>query len=143
MKSLNGVLSWLGCALTLVGPRAMAGDPITLPLWIPAPPGGVGSAGPETIDAAGTVGNVSTPSVAVYLPARALATGTALIVCPGGSYAKVGFFTTGMGTVDYFVPKGIGVIVLKYRTRPPSHESAVCSSPQAGAPVAQGSRRRR
>lgn len=94
--------------------------PELLPLWDGTPPHHVGTAGAETIDAAGTVGNVSVPAIAVHLPPPERATGRAFIVCPGGSYSRVGLFTSGMGTVDYFVPKGAAIIVLKYRTRPPS-----------------------
>ena len=46
----------------------------------------------------------------------------ALIVCPGGSYREVGLFAGGMGAVDSFVPKGVTVVVLKYRTKPPSKD---------------------
>lgn len=94
--------------------------PLKLPLWEGPPPGFVANAVPESIDAAGTVSNVSVPSIEVHLPPRASATGLALIACPGGSYSRVGLVTSGMGMVDYFVPKGVAIIVLKYRTRPPS-----------------------
>ncbi|MEY4940649.1 MAG: hypothetical protein RIQ93_2384 [Verrucomicrobiota bacterium] len=96
------------------------GEPLRLPLWEGAPPGFSANAVPENIDAAGTVSNVSVPSLEVHLPPRAAATGLALIACPGGSYSRVGLVTSGMGMVDYFVPKGVAIIVLKYRTRPPS-----------------------
>lgn len=104
-------------ALPLAGLDAA---PTVLPLWDGAPPRFVAGAGPETIDAAGTVGNVSVPVIAVHLPPPDQATGQAFIVCPGGSYSRVGLYTSGMGAVDYFVPQGAAVIVLKYRTRPPS-----------------------
>lgn len=107
-------------ALTLL--TGLRAEPVNLPLWEGAPPGFVSTAGPETMDAAGTVGNVSVPAIAVHLPAKEKASGTALIICPGGSYSRVGLFTSGMGTVDYFVPRGVAIIVLKYRTRPPSKD---------------------
>lgn len=94
--------------------------PLNVPLWDGNPPGFVATAEPEHIDTAGTVGNVSVPSLAVHLPPREKASGVALIICPGGSYSRVGLFTSGMGTIDYFVPRGVAIIVLKYRTRPPS-----------------------
>jgi acetyl esterase/lipase len=108
----------LALAGTLVA--GLQAAPELLPLWDGTPPHHVGTAGAETIDAAGTVGNVSVPAIAVHLPPPERATGRAFIVCPGGSYSRVGLFTSGMGTVDYFVPKGTAIIVLKYRTRPPS-----------------------
>lgn len=110
---------WLLFAVALV-PAGLEAEPEMLRLWDGAPPRSVPSAAAETIDAAGTVGNVSVPAIAVHLPPPERATGQAFIVCPGGSYSRVGLFTSGMGTVDYFVPQGAAVIVLKYRTRPPS-----------------------
>jgi acetyl esterase/lipase len=78
------------------------------------------SAGPEVETKGGGVANISVPEIAVHLPDPATATGMAFIVCPGGSYREVGAFSDGMGTVPYFVPKGAAVVVLKYRTKPPS-----------------------
>jgi acetyl esterase/lipase len=94
--------------------------PLSVPLWEGNPPNYRATSVAESSDAAGTVSNVSVPSFDVHLPPREQATGVALIVCPGGSYSRVGLFTSGMGTVDYFVPRGVAIIVLKYRTRPPS-----------------------
>jgi endo-1,4-beta-xylanase len=112
----------LASAALAAGVAAVAGwaAPLNVPLWDGIPPSFIKDAPPEGIDAAGTVDHVSVPAISVHLPSRERATGAALIVCPGGSYSRVGLFTTGMGTVDYFVPKGIAIVVLKYRTRPPS-----------------------
>lgn len=74
----------------------------------------------EVPTSGGGVAMVTRPEMAVHLPDPALATGLALVVCPGGSYREVGAFADGMRAVPYFVPKGVAVIVLKYRTRPPS-----------------------
>ncbi len=95
-------------------------EPITVPLWEGDPPDMVQDAGPELVDERGSVQHVSVPAMAVYLPAAEQATGQVVIVCPGGSYRQVGRFATGMGAVELFLPRGIAVVVLKYRTRPPS-----------------------
>jgi acetyl esterase/lipase len=110
---------WVFFAVALT-PAGVGAGPEVLLLWDGPPPHHVPAAGAETIDAVGTVSNVSVPAIAVHLPAPERATGQAFIVCPGGSYSRVGLFTSGMGAVDFFVPKGAAVIVLKYRTRPPS-----------------------
>lgn len=85
------------------------------------------------MDDAGTVFNVSVPVITVHLPPPSRANGTALIVCPGGSYSKIGLFTTGMGTVGEFVPQGFAVIVLKYRTSPPmrGYQAALADAKRA------------
>ncbi|MEN9635627.1 MAG: hypothetical protein RL077_4031 [Verrucomicrobiota bacterium] len=110
---------WFGI-LALATALTFGADPLTLPLWEGTPPNASGNSGPEIVDAAGSVGNVSAPTIAVHLPPRERATGAAFIVCPGGSYSRVGLFASGMGTVGHFLPQGIAIIVLKYRTRPPS-----------------------
>ncbi|MFV0338398.1 MAG: alpha/beta hydrolase [Chthoniobacterales bacterium] len=76
--------------------------------------------GEEYVTNKGGVAMVSRPEIVVHLPDAETATGLALIVCPGGSYREVGLFADGMRTVPFFTPKGVAVIVLKYRTRPPS-----------------------
>lgn len=95
---------------------ASAGMPLSLPLWESEDR----SIGQEVVTSSGGVAMVSRPEIVVHLPDPAVASGLALIVCPGGSYREVGAFADGMRTVPYFVPKGTAVIVLKYRTRPPS-----------------------
>ena len=114
-------------ALVAQGPGSAAApaaaEPLTLPLWETPPPlslpGLNADAPPERLDEHGTAYNVTVPVIAVHLPPPARANGTALIVCPGGSYSKIGLFTTGMGAVGEFVPQGFAVVVLKYRTSPP------------------------
>jgi acetyl esterase/lipase len=114
-------------ALEAQGPgnasASAATEPLMLPLWEtppPQPPPGLSpDPQPERMDDEGTVFNVTVPGIAVHLPPRERANGMALIVCPGGSYSKLGHFTTGMGAVGEFVPQGYAIIVLKYRTSPP------------------------
>jgi len=116
-------LACLAFALAALVPvRGATAEPPTVPLWEGTPPHYVADATPESIDAAGNVSNVNVPSIAVHLPPRDKATGTAFIVIPGGSYTRVGLYPSGIGTVDYYVPRGIAIIVLKYRTRPPSKD---------------------
>jgi acetyl esterase/lipase len=62
---------------------------------------------------------VSVPSISVYAPPQP--NGMALIVCPGGGYGALDWRTHVVFAADYFLPKGVTVIGLKYRTRPPYH----------------------
>lgn len=118
------LLSALFLTSVLIQTPLSAADqkPITLKLWDGDPPGFVKDAGPETTfpQWPGTLGNVSVPSMAVYLPPREKATGAALIYCSGGSYNKVSAVPDEVGNAAHFVPKGVAVIVVKYRTSPPS-----------------------
>jgi len=89
-------------------------------LWPGMPPGFDGAAGEETQTPGDAVGNVSIPEIAVHHPAPGHSSGLGLLVCPGGSYTKVGTFSDGAGVVPKWVPAGATVVVLKYRTKPPS-----------------------
>ncbi len=96
-----------------------SGQPLTIRLWadgeIDATPGDR----PEEI--AGLEGglkvirNVSQPALEGYLPDPALATGTAVIVCPGGAYHFLSFEHEGIEVARWLSARGIAAFMLKYR----------------------------
>ena len=96
--------------------------PLTIPLWDGDPPNFIQDAGPEIKfpQWPNTVGNVSVPSIVVYLPPVDLATGVAMIYCSGGSYNKVSAASDDVCDAKHFTSRGVAVVVLKYRTSPPS-----------------------
>ncbi|QOV91982.1 alpha/beta hydrolase [Humisphaera borealis] len=96
-----------------------------IPLFEGKPPGYIADAGPETNDGNGRFGNVTTPTLAVHLPPKELRNGLAIVVCPGGGYSRVGIGPKGDAAIKYFVPRGVAIFVLKYRTRPPSKQVEV------------------
>lgn len=59
--------------------------------------------------------NVSRPTLTVYLPDPAVATGTAVIVCPGGAYHFLAFEHEGIQVAEWLNRRGIAVFLLKYR----------------------------
>jgi acetyl esterase/lipase len=59
--------------------------------------------------------NVSIPTLAVYLPEKSMATGAAVIICPGGGYGYESYRVEGMNVAEAFVKKGIATFILKYR----------------------------
>jgi acetyl esterase/lipase len=58
---------------------------------------------------------VSKPTLAIYLPPAASATGTAVIVCPGGGYGVLVMGREGYEVAEELNKSGIAAIVLKYR----------------------------
>ncbi|MFT4155648.1 alpha/beta hydrolase [Parafilimonas sp.] len=58
---------------------------------------------------------VQEPDIAVYLPAKQVATGQAVIICPGGGYSGLAYNLEGTDVAGWLVSKGIAAIVLKYR----------------------------
>lgn len=59
--------------------------------------------------------NVSQPSLTVYLPDPAIATGAAVIVCPGGAFHFLAFEHEGSEVARWLNTRGIAVFMLKYR----------------------------
>lgn len=109
------VLLILTPALALAGPvRAQSPDSVTtMPLWPEGPPDDNGLTGDEEVGAC--TGNISRPTLTVYLPPKATATGAAIVITPGGGYQVVCHDTEGEQIADLLVPRGIAAIVVKYR----------------------------
>lgn len=60
--------------------------------------------------------NVVTPTLTVYLPERTKATGTGIIVAPGGAFVALAIDLEGNNVAHWLQDKGIAAFVLKYRT---------------------------
>ena len=59
--------------------------------------------------------DIEQPSLRVFLPAPELATGRAVVACPGGGYSGLAVNHVGYDWAPYFNKQGIALIVLKYR----------------------------
>ncbi len=79
------------------------------------PPGSEARAAePEKIEG-NNVCNVHTPTITPYVPAADKATGTAVIICPGGGHSKLCLGHEGYALAEWFRDHGIAAFVLKYR----------------------------
>jgi acetyl esterase/lipase len=112
-------------------------------LWPGKAPGTEGWTVPEatTTSPSGdrTITNVSDPSVTVFLPAAADATGTAVVVAPGGALRLLGWDNEGIKVARWLNSKGIAALVLKYRTlqtMPGSGRAGGAQPPGFGAAAA-------
>lgn len=61
------------------------------------------------------ISKVQTPTIEVYLPGVEMATGQAVVICPGGGYARLAYDKEGTDIAKVLNGKGIAGIVLKYR----------------------------
>ena len=95
---------------------AKAGEtPVSFPLWPQGAPGSEARAAEaETLEGS-NVCNVHNPSLTPYLPAPDKATGTAVIICPGGGHRKLCLGHEGGALAEWFQARGIAAFVLKYR----------------------------
>jgi acetyl esterase/lipase len=92
-------------------------DPI--PLWPGKPPQFAENSPPEEVTAEARIRMVSVPTIAVYLPPKDKQTGMAVVVCAGGGYGGHDWRTHVVYAAQVFNPRGVAVVGLKYRTRPP------------------------
>lgn len=59
--------------------------------------------------------NIQKPTLEVYLPSKKIATGKAVVICPGGGYRGLAYDGEGTDIAKWFNAKGIAAFVLKYR----------------------------
>ena len=57
----------------------------------------------------------SEPTLTIYLPDKKIATGVAVVICPGGGYGFVSYKLEGIRIAEEFVKNGIAAFILKYR----------------------------
>jgi acetyl esterase/lipase len=60
--------------------------------------------------------NVVTPTLTAYLPPRGKATGTGIIIAPGGAFVALAISLEATDLARWFQQRGIAAFVLKYRT---------------------------
>lgn len=97
-----------------------------LPLWPGKPPGETTELPPEADTSKPGVGliagkplirlgNVSTPTLSVFLPPADKRNGAAIVICPGGGYSILAFDLEGTEIAEWFNNRGVTCFVLKYR----------------------------
>jgi acetyl esterase/lipase len=99
-------MSCLLLTLTLaLGPADTSGPKVEL-LW---PGGAPGAKGDEPADK---------PSLTVYLPPKEKATGTGVVICPGGGYGFLAVGHEGKEPAEFLNRLGVAAFVLRYRIAP-------------------------
>lgn len=113
----------LAAAPALHGAQPDPGRPAAgteLRLWPGKAPGSEGWGVPESVTTSPSgdrvVSNVSEPTLAVFLPDPAKATGAAVVIAPGGALRVLGMDNEGTKVARWLNERGIAAFVLKYRT---------------------------
>ncbi len=113
--------------LTIIcGSIGFGAEPLTINVWPGKPPGDSIELPPEADQTkpqdrliAGRriikLGNVSTPQLAVYRPAKNKDTGAAVVICPGGGHHILAYDLEGTEVAEWLNEIGVTGIVLKYR----------------------------
>lgn len=89
----------------------------TLPLYADAP---IPNAKPDTPDqetanSSGSVQKVSRPTIQIFLPAKAKANGTSIVIFPGGGYVGLSMSMEGTTVAQFFQDHGVAAFIIKYR----------------------------
>ena len=91
----------------------------TLKIWPGVAPGSETWTQQERVEKNTPLGtvifNVVTPTLTVYLPERTKATGTGIIIAPGGGFVALAMDLEGVNVARWLQDKGIASFVLKYR----------------------------
>ena len=80
--------------------------PKTELLWPDGAPGALGT------------GDADRPALTLYQPNRTQATGTLVVVCPGGGYQNLAMDHEGHQVARWFTSRGIAAAIVKYRLGP-------------------------
>jgi putative heme-binding domain-containing protein len=91
-----------------------------IPVWPGVAPGSEGWTQKEVEyqsdwDRKAMVRNVTTPTLTAFLPDPAAATGTAVVVCPGGGFRFLSWQSEGTEVAEWLRARGVAAFVLKYR----------------------------
>ena len=78
-------------------------------LWPEGAPGSIGD------------GDADKPRITAYLPVPASATGSSVVICPGGGYAHLCEDREGEAVAEWFQGIGVAGFVLRYRISPNYH----------------------
>jgi acetyl esterase/lipase len=126
-RAVGPVVAPVVALLTIGVLQASAQSPReSFPVWPGQPPGETASLPPEadtsTADSdkvAGRsvirLGNVSTPTLTVYPAPVGIATGAAVVVCPGGGHRILAMDLEGSEVAAWLNAQGVTAFVLKYR----------------------------
>ena len=89
----------------------------TLPLWSGTPPLQTDMGLEEEVRQEGIIriANVQIPTIEVYLPAKQISTGKAVVIFPGGGYGILAYDWEGTDFAKWLNAQGIAGIVVKYR----------------------------
>jgi acetyl esterase/lipase len=114
MRKIQLILSFLLLSLLVPSYLFAQTDSVVLHLWENGAPGFENRKNePEKGDR--YISNVHNPSITVYLPEKAKATGAAVLIMPGGGHRMLVMNSEGREPAAFFTRLGIAAIVLKYR----------------------------
>jgi acetyl esterase/lipase len=107
--------------ILFIMPASVWAQDFTIKVWTDKIPGAVLDAGYKEVSeyrnngASLWISHVTDPELMFYLPNKEKATGTAIIICPGGGYSRLAMDHEGFHIAKWLQEMGIVGIILKYR----------------------------
>ena len=109
----------LACLLLLAALSSLAADPEVVVLWPKGAPGSEGKTAAESVrttpQGEHVVSSIHRPSLTLYLPPKASASGAAVIIAPGGGHSELWADHEGHNVAKWLSEHGVAGAVLKYR----------------------------
>ncbi len=96
-------------ALSMSAFAQQATEPEWTLLWPQGAPGALGDT------------DADRPAIRIYLPPEDKATGTSVVVCPGGGYGHLALDHEGRQIAEWLNSRGVAAFVLRYRLGPKYH----------------------
>jgi len=115
MKTLLPSLAAPFAAAALLCPGLRAADPQVIDLWPEGVPGLHADATPEVVGQGGRLSNINHPTLTICLPEAP--DGTAVIICPGGSYSILSFDHEGIVPAHWLNRLGVTAFIIKNRLK--------------------------
>ena len=113
---------------SLIGVNVIHGQKV-IKLWEGNPPTSNEITEKESVRDGSFVMNVSIPEIEIFLPEKAINTGMAVVVCPGGGYSGLAYDHEGIMVAKWLNEEGIAAFILKYRM-PNKHKDVPLSDAQ-------------
>ena len=105
--------------VSFLPPLRLRNCPAEIPLWPNGAPGSEGKTAAEAVakSASGeiSVSSIHNPSLTPYFPPKEKATGTAMLVIPGGGHRVLAITHEGHNVAEWLSEHGIAAFVLKHR----------------------------
>src|SRR5262249_46106797 len=92
-----------------------ADEPQEIPLWPNGAPGFEDRRSEPPVAKDYYVRNIHNPSITAFLPPKEKATGTAVVICPGGGHRLLVYNAEGVEPARYLNSIGVAAFALKYR----------------------------
>jgi len=114
LRSFASACGFLFLLPGLWASTTLADEGKVIPLWPDGVPGARPDGGVERIED-GRVYNVQIPTLTAFPAPTETAVGTAVIICPGGSYGRLAVSKEGSELVKRLNALGVSAFILKYR----------------------------